>query len=36
METKLILTETHPPDSGSPQATIQQAVSDWLTKELSK
>ena len=36
METILILTETHPPDADSPQIAIQQVVTDWLTKELSK
>ncbi len=36
METKLIPTETHPPGAGDPRPIIQQAISDWLTKELSK
>ena len=36
MQTTIILFETHPPGAGSPQTAIQQAVTDWLTKELSK
>lgn len=36
METILVVTETHPSDAGDAQSVIQQAVTDWLTKELYK
>lgn len=36
METILVLKENHPDKATDPRAVIQQAVMNWLTKELSK
>ena len=36
VQTTIIVIETHSPEAGDTQPTIQQAVTDWLTKELYK
>lgn len=36
MQTTIIVGEKHPPEANDTQAAIQQAVTEWLTKELYK
>ena len=36
LQTTIILSDKHPPEAGDAQTAVQQAVTDWLKKELLK
>ena len=36
LQTTIILSDKHPPEAGDVQTAVQQAVTDWLKKELYK